>query len=377
MKGLEPSTFCMANGPPNGSEPERTPSVAIVATVKPTLVDAGCDTRWLFLGDGEHPRRVERPLRRWAKPVADRVPSRCRPHERHAPLAQRHIPSASGPIVVERSIGTAERGEADGLAIDPHAPLGRVPTPLDRRLGPPHSVADKQPRDARDFRASTPVTPRLGNVWGAEEAEKISFGLGRGALDDQHPVNAIRRLDVCGAAMHRRRGRNDHEGGQKSYGGEHNRPRHALTPITFVARASCSPPTRRVNPMSLSPEGGRELLSDFAHSTSSRRTGMPARVMLVGGRYGLCLAMQSQNSSPRLTAHPRIPARSRGARERHRAEDDAVEGAMPQALVCVSPGSRRIRASPVRNAFGGHVMGSTARLRRETSGRGSPVKSWR
>jgi len=27
--------------PPNGSEPERTPSVAIVATVKPTLVDAG------------------------------------------------------------------------------------------------------------------------------------------------------------------------------------------------------------------------------------------------------------------------------------------------------------------------------------------------
>jgi hypothetical protein len=175
MKGLEPSTFCMANGPPNGSEPERTPSVAIVATVKPTLVDAGCDTRWLFLGDGEHPRRVERPLRRWAKPVADRVPSRCRPHERHAPLAQRHIPSASGPIVVERSIGTAERGEADGLAIDPHAPLGRVPTPLDRRLGPPHSVADKQPRDARDFRASTPVTPRLGNVWGAEEAEKISF----------------------------------------------------------------------------------------------------------------------------------------------------------------------------------------------------------
>ena len=40
-----------------------------------------------------------------------------------------------------------------------------------------------------------------------------------------------------------------------------------------------------------------------------------------------------------------------------------------------SPGSRRISASPLRNAFGGHVIGSTARLRRSTSGSGSPVNT--
>ena len=50
---------------------------------------------------------------------------------------------------------------------------------------------------------------------------------------------------------------------------------------------------------------------------------------------------------------------------------------MPHVLVNEPPGSSRITASPLRNAFGGQVMGSTARLRRLTSGSGSPVKSIR
>ena len=53
------------------------------------------------------------------------------------------------------------------------------------------------------------------------------------------------------------------------------------------------------------------------------------------------------------------------------------EGESPHVLVNEPPGSSRITASPVRNAFGGQVMGSTARLRRLTSGSGSPVNSIR
>src|SRR5262245_44300193 len=51
--------------------------------------------------------------------------------------------------------------------------------------------------------------------------------------------------------------------------------------------------------------------------------------------------------------------------------------AMPQVLMTSEPGSSLIRPTPVRNAFGGQVIGSTARLRRRTSGRWSPVKSIR
>ena len=40
----------------------------------------------------------------------------------------------------------------------------------------------------------------------------------------------------------------------------------------------------------------------------------------------------------------------------------------PTSAVCEAPGSRVTRASPLRNAFGGQVIGSTARLRRSTSG---------
>ena len=50
-------------------------------------------------------------------------------------------------------------------------------------------------------------------------------------------------------------------------------------------------------------------------------------------------------------------------------------GVMPHVLVKDWPGSSRMTASPVLNAFGGHVIGSTAMLRLLTSGSGSPVKS--
>jgi hypothetical protein len=49
--------------------------------------------------------------------------------------------------------------------------------------------------------------------------------------------------------------------------------------------------------------------------------------------------------------------------------------AMPHVPMNEEPGFSLIRASPVRNAFGGQVIGSTARLRRRTSGSGSPLKS--
>jgi len=51
------------------------------------------------------------------------------------------------------------------------------------------------------------------------------------------------------------------------------------------------------------------------------------------------------------------------------------ETEIPQVPANVSPGSSRITSSPVRNAFGGQVIGSTASARLATSGRGSPVKS--
>src|SRR5262249_42587640 len=41
----------------------------------------------------------------------------------------------------------------------------------------------------------------------------------------------------------------------------------------------------------------------------------------------------------------------------------------------VRPWLRLIRECAVENAFGGQVIGSTARLRRRTSGSGSPLKS--
>jgi hypothetical protein len=49
--------------------------------------------------------------------------------------------------------------------------------------------------------------------------------------------------------------------------------------------------------------------------------------------------------------------------------------AMPHLPVNEEPGSSRMRFSLVRNAFGGQVIGSTARLRRRTLGSGSPVNS--
>jgi hypothetical protein len=55
----------------------------------------------------------------------------------------------------------------------------------------------------------------------------------------------------------------------------------------------------------------------------------------------------------------------------------ALPRAMPHVLVNEEPGSSRTKASPVRNAFGGHVIGSTARLRRLKFGRESPLKIMR
>src|SRR5581483_833435 len=57
-------------------------------------------------------------------------------------------------------------------------------------------------------------------------------------------------------------------------------------------------------------------------------------------------------------------------------EDDVqalLQRAIPHVPSKTSPGSRRIRLSPELNAFGGHVIGSTAKPRRPMSGR-SPLK---
>ena len=76
--------------------------------------------------------------------------------------------------------------------------------------------------------------------------------------------------------------------------------------------------------------------------------------------------------------HERPGVRQRGRRgNRDEGDHGDSEGERPHVLVNEPPGSSRITASPVRNAFGGQVMGSTARLRRLTSGSGSPVKSIR
>ena len=74
----------------------------------------------------------------------------------------------------------------------------------------------------------------------------------------------------------------------------------------------------------------------------------------------------------------RRPGRARPAARPLADGQDRLElGSRPQVPVKDSPGSSTIRSSPVRKAFGGQVIGSTARLRRSTSGSGSPVKSIR
>src|SRR5262249_44410569 len=54
-----------------------------------------------------------------------------------------------------------------------------------------------------------------------------------------------------------------------------------------------------------------------------------------------------------------------------------AHGSIPQTEVVDSPGSSTTIDSPLRNALGGQVIGSTARLRRSTLGCVSPVKSVR
>ena len=67
------------------------------------------------------------------------------------------------------------------------------------------------------------------------------------------------------------------------------------------------------------------------------------------------------------------PPRAGGGRSPH----DGIVGVIPHVLVNELPGSRWMSDSPLWKASGGHVIGSTARLRRSTSGSGSPVKSIR
>ena len=75
--------------------------------------------------------------------------------------------------------------------------------------------------------------------------------------------------------------------------------------------------------------------------------------------------------------HEGADVRRRLDGERDGGGHEPVAGVRPQVPVNESPGSSRISASPVRNAFGGQVIGSTARPRRSTSGSGSPVKTIR
>ena len=119
----------------------------------------------------------------------------------------------------------------------------------------------------------------------------------------------------------------------------------------------------------------------------------PPRCRAPRGRSGSRARSRAPPSAARAggaasTGSPRrSPRRGRGRasrrrqrrlrREREVADHLTRPGAIPHVLVNESPGSRRISDSPLRNAFGGHVIGSTARLRRSTSGSGSPVKSIR
>src|SRR5262249_7705920 len=89
-----------------------------------------------------------------------------------------------------------------------------------------------------------------------------------------------------------------------------------------------------------------DLLSEMAEAVHTRREGAETP-----GAYG---------ASSRLLAYCRQLYFPR---------------AMPHEPVNEEPGFSLIRASPVRNAFGGQVIGSTARLRRPMSGSGSPLKS--
>src|SRR6185436_17643230 len=62
---------------------------------------------------------------------------------------------------------------------------------------------------------------------------------------------------------------------------------------------------------------------------------------------------------------------------KQRSWDERQSGPIPHTPWNEPPGSSTIRSSPDLKAFGGQVMGSTARLRRLTSGRSSPVYSIR
>ena len=74
---------------------------------------------------------------------------------------------------------------------------------------------------------------------------------------------------------------------------------------------------------------------------------------------------------------PRISTRGRPLPDIRTSYCCCSRGSIPHVLVINSPGWRWINDSPVRNALGGQVIGSTAMLRLATSGSGSPVKTMR
>src|SRR5262245_40444238 len=83
------------------------------------------------------------------------------------------------------------------------------------------------------------------------------------------------------------------------------------------------------------------------------------------------------SSPPSLVAHEKQPlckGLQAGQVQLYLAPMRASVG-MPHVPVNEEPGFSLIRDSPIRNAFGGQVIGSTARLRRPTSGSESPLKS--
>jgi hypothetical protein len=81
-------------------------------------------------------------------------------------------------------------------------------------------------------------------------------------------------------------------------------------------------------------------------------------------------------------AYPKLDDAARERQPASPSRDDAAYvdksaafvARVPNAPVHDSPGSSRITSLAVRKSFGGHVIGSTATLRRFTTGSASPVK---
>ena len=128
-----------------------------------------------------------------------------------------------------------------------------------------------------------------------------------------------------------------------------------------------TPPARRIGaPGAGAPSRHRPARRRRTSGRSPWRAGSP------GGARESPSRCRRQCRLPAAGAARARPSR-RGSSGRTR---QRVVGLMPHVLVTEPPGSRTIRPSPLRNAFGAQVMGLTARPRRATSGR-SPVNTIR